>query len=108
TKRFKLKLVDEYLLNIDVSDAQNRPDAKKLIEHKRKFFASIAPILSELSDREKKCIYCMHKFEVGYIYMKNRDVINAMKFIASVFASPKATRLAFRKTLKKIKEMSSR
>lgn len=30
TKRYKLKLVREYLFNVDVSDGQNRPDGKML------------------------------------------------------------------------------
>ncbi len=108
TSRFKLKLVREYLLNIDVSDTQNRPDGHKLLEHKKRFFESVSPILSRLPKSERKCIKCMHNFEVGYVFLKNRDIKNGIKYSASVFTSPKAFCLACKKTFKKLKEMSAR
>ena len=75
TSRYKLKLVDEYLLNIDVSDAQNRPDGNKLLEHKQRFFNSVSPILERLSNRDRRCVRCMHYFEVGYVFLKNKDMM---------------------------------
>lgn len=107
TSRYKLKLVGEYLLNIDVSDAQNRPDGKKLLEHKKRFFASVEPVLSKLSKSDRKCIRCMHNFEVGYVFLKSRDVKNGIRYASSVLTSPKAFGLACRKVLKKVKEMSA-
>lgn len=108
TNRFKLKLVDEYLLNIDVSDTQNRPDAKKLIEHKKRFFASIEPIFSRLSKSDRKCVYCMHCYELGYVFLKNKDFKNGIKYVFKIFTSLKAFRLAFKKTYRKLNEMSKR
>lgn len=104
TYRFKLKLVHEYLLNIDVSDAQNRPNGQKLLEHKKKFFESVSPVLSTLTVSEKKCVRCMHQFELGYIFLKNKDIKNGMKYSLSILTSPKAIAKSSKKVLKKIGE----
>ncbi len=108
TVRYKLKLVREYLLNIDVSDEQNRPDGKKLVEHKKRFFESVSPVLSQLSKRERRCIRCMHNFEVGYVFLKNKDVKNGIKYLLSVLTSPKAFLLSCKKVFKKMKEKTAR
>lgn len=107
TKLYKLKLVDDYLLNIDVSDAQNRPDGKKLLEHKKRFFESISSVMAQLSDSDRKCVLCMHNFEVGYIFFKQKDILNGIRYSAKVFTSLKALRLAWKKVIKKIKEKST-
>lgn len=102
TYKYKLKEVDEYLLNIDISDNQNRPDGKALLDHKRAFFKSVEPIMKHLTKRDRKCVYCMHKYELGYIFLKNKDVGKGIKYCLSVFASPKATVFACKKTIIKI------
>ena len=108
TVRFKLKLVEESLLNIDVSDGQNRPDGEKLIEHKKKFFESVAPVMSQISRRDQKCIRCMHQFELGYVFLKSRNIRKGLKYSMSIFTSPKALGLACKKMIKKIREMLSK
>ncbi len=108
TVRYKLKLVHAYLLNIDVSDVQNRPNGEKLLEHKQRFFESVAPVMSRISPRDQKCIRCMHRFELGYVFFKNGNIRKGFKYTMAVFTSPKAFGLACKKTLKKIREMSSR
>ena len=104
TSKYKLKLVCEYLLNIDVSDAQNRPDGNKLLEHKKRFFESVSPVVSQLSKKEQRCIKIMHSFEVGYVFLKNKDVFNGIKYLIPVFTSFKAFRLTCIKIFKKIRE----
>ena len=108
TSMYKLLLVKEYLLNIDVSDTQNRPDGKKLLEHKTRFFNSISPVFSRLPKSEQKCIRCMHNFELGYVFLKNKDLNNGIKYILTIFTSPKALLLSCKKICKKLKEMMSR
>lgn len=102
TYTYKLKLVDDFLLNIDVSDAQNRPDGNKLLKYKESFFKSIKPIMSKLTLSEQKCILCMHNYELAYIFLKNKDIKNALKYGFTVFTSPKALYLAIKKTLIKL------
>lgn len=108
TSVYKLKLVKEYLLNIDVSDTQNRPDGEKLLEHKTKFFNSILPVFSRLPQSEQKCIRCMHNFEVGYVFLKNKDLNDGIKYIFTIFTSPKALVLSCKKIFKKLREMMNR
>lgn len=108
TSKYKLKLVEEYLLNIDVSDAQNRPDGKKLLEHKKKFFVSVSPVLARLSKGERRCVKCMHNFEVGYVFLKNKDIKNGIKYLFSIFTSFRAFRLSCKKIFIKMKTKSSK
>ena len=101
--RFKLKLVNECLLNIDVSDAQNRPNGKELLEYKKKFFESISSVLSTLSNRDRKCIQCMHRFELGYVFFKSKDFKSGMKYFLSGFVSLQAVGLCCKKIFRKVK-----
>lgn len=102
TYKYKLKEVDQYLHCVDVSDTQNRPDGNKLIEHKKKFFKSIGPIINQLSREEQKCVYCMHDYELGYVFFKNGELLRGIRYCLSVFKSSKAFRLALSKTLTKV------
>lgn len=104
TVKYKLKLVCEYLLNIDVSDNQNRPDGYKLLESKKAFFNSIHPVLLNLSKSDLKCIKCVHKFEIGYVFFKNKNIKNALKYSLSIFTSFKGLILICKKVIRKIKE----
>lgn len=102
TYKYKLKEVDQYLHCVDVSDTQNRPDGEKLLQHKKRFFKSIKPILDQLTNSEKKCVYCMHDYEVGYVFLKSGEVIKGIKYCLRIFKSVKAIRLALEKTITKI------
>lgn len=108
TNKYKLRLVEEYLLNIDVSDAQNRPDGHKLLEHKKRFFESVSPVLAKLSKRERRCVKCMHNFEVGYVFLKNKEIAKAIKYLASILTSFQALRLTCKKIRNKLKTKKCR
>lgn len=108
TYKYKLMEVDEYLLNIDVSDTQNRPDGETLLNHKKEFFDSIAPIMDKLTNGDKKCVYCMHNYELGYIFLKTGNWFKGLKYCLAIFTSPKATLLASKKTMLKIRSMIRR
>lgn len=97
TYRFKLLQVNEYLHCCDVSDAQNRPDGEKLLQHKERFFLSVRAVINTLTTAEKRCIDCIHKFEVGYTFFKSRRFGNAMRYCLAVLKSPRAAVLAVKK-----------
>ena len=101
TYKYKLKEVDEYLLNIDVSDRQNSPDPEKAVEYKMAFFESVAPIMKTLNTRDYKCVICMHNFELGYICLKNREIKKGIRYMLSVCSSFKAIILVIRKCVEK-------
>ena len=108
TYQYKLKEVDEYLLNIDVSDQQNSPNPEKTIECKKAFFKSVNPIMETLTKRDRKCVFCMHKFELGYIYFKNKEIKKGIMYMLSVCSSSKAFMLAIRKCVEKLVFMARR
>ena len=108
TVKYKLKEVDEFLHCVDVSDTQNRPDPEKLIKYKKAFFDSIAPVMKSLSEKEQKDVLAMHRFELGFVYLKNHDIINGLKMGMSVFRSPSVFKMACRKTVNRIKQAKSR
>ena len=103
TSKYKLVQLDQPLHCCDVSDGQNRPDSEKLKEHKRRFFESVAPVFNTLTSREKRAIICMHRYELGYVCLKNKKIFQGVKFCLSIFLSFKAMRVAARKTLFKIR-----
>ena len=102
TSKYKLKEVDQYLHCVDVSDVQNRPDSKSLLNYKKSFFISINPIMDTLSETEKKCVYAMHKFELGYVNIKNGNYLQGIKYCMAIFSCPKAFCLAMKKIKIKI------
>lgn len=108
TSLYKLKEVDKYLHCVDVSDTRNRPNPEKLIHYKEAFFASIKPVMDSLTRQEVKCVYAMHKFELGYVCLKNHDLKNGIRYCSAVFSSPMAIKKAFKKTHMKIKQSLER
>ena len=105
TSKYKLKEVDQFLHCVDVSDTQNRPDPEKLIRYKKAFFESIKPVMDSLCESERKSVYAMHKYELGYIYLKNGDKKNSIKNCLAVFSSPRTIIYAAQKTLIKIRQI---
>lgn len=108
TSHYKLKEVDLYLHCVDVSDTQNRPDPKKLIKFKEAFFKSINPVMNLLSDNERKCIYAMHKYELSYVCLKNREWVQGLSYCKSVLCTPRAYYLVLKKTFIKIIQIFKR
>lgn len=106
TSKYKLKEIDQFLHCVDVSDTQNRPDPEKLILSKEAFFESVKSVMSLLSPRQQKCIYAMHKFELGYVCLKNGDKKNGVRYCLAVFRSPMAFLLSIKKIIIKLKQTS--
>ena len=102
TSKYKLKEVNEYLHCVDVSDVQNRPDIDKLIKYKKDFFESIDFVMKKLSKKERKCVFAMHKYELGYVCIKNKKIGLGIWYCLAIFESPKAFILAIKKTMLKI------
>jgi len=102
TSKYKLKEVNQYLHCVDVSDTQNRPDAYKLVKYKKDFFKSIKPVMELLSKSERKCVIAMHKYELGYVCIKNGEIYRGIAYCKALFGSHKACVLALKKTILKI------
>lgn len=88
TFEYKLKLVDDYLLYIDVSDAQNRLiDESNLLQCRASLFNSVKPILSTLSSSELNTINSIRDVELGYVLLKNKQIIRGLQYSISAFNS---------------------
>ena len=62
----------------------------------------------EVQNGDKKCVYCMHNYELGYIFLKTGNWFKGLKYCLAIFTSPKATLLASKKTMLKIRSMIRR
>lgn len=102
TSIYKLKEVNQYLHCVDVSDTQNRPNSYKLIKYKKDFFKSVRPVMRLLSKSERKCVIAMHKYELGYVCIKNGEIYRGMKYCKALLGSYKACGLALKKSILKI------
>ena len=97
TSKFKLLQINEYLHCCDISDAQNRLNGDKLIEAKAAFFKSVDKQMKMLTKSEQRCIYAMNDFEVGYVFLKNKEFRKGFRYILHVFKSPHAFLLTIKK-----------
>lgn len=85
--KYKLYQVDEFLHCCDVSDAQNRPNVEKVINAKKNLFQSVDGIVSSLSASQRRAIKAIHRAEVGYVMLKNRQFIKAIPYFLTLLTS---------------------
>ena len=103
TYKFKLKLVNQYLHCVDVSDAQNRMvDEEKYLKIRKDLYNSIKPIILSLSTSELSKINALRDLELGYILLKNKKYTRGFKYILSVFNSPGSFVLAVKKLKRRL------
>ena len=89
--KFKIKLLNEYLYNYDLGDAQNRPSPERIIDIKNNFYASIDEILKSLSQRRKIIVKAYNDFEIGIAFFKAKNIKMGMRYIKSIFFHPIVT-----------------
>lgn len=104
TSKYKVKLLKRHLHNREVKDVQNRPDAEKLLNIKKMYFASIEDIMQSLPKRIQKRIYIMHDFEVAFAFLKKKQKSTAIKLGGRVFRSPVTVMLAIERSARRILE----
>lgn len=88
TYHYKIKLVNQYLHNADISDNQNRPNVEALKEIKKDFFISVKSLIDSLPKRKQKQIFIMHDFELGYAMIKNKQIKKGLIKCCNIFRSP--------------------
>lgn len=81
TCKYKMHQLDEYLHCCDVSDGQNRPNLEKIIKYKRDFFVSVEPVISLLSNKEKKMVKLINNFEIGYVALKCKKIVRFIQMV---------------------------
>lgn len=102
TFKYKLKEINQYLHCVDVSDTLNRPDIQKLITCKKAFFKSVDDVMKKISIKEKREIYAMHRYELGYVCLKSGDRKQGIRYCLAVFRSPRVFFMALKKTINKV------
>lgn len=107
TAKYKVKLLDMYLVCVDSTKNENQPNPKAMEKVKADFLEAVAPVLELFSIKEQHQIRTMHKFECGLQYVKAHQFGRGLKLCASVLMSPKTVGYAFRYIKKKIKAQSN-
>lgn len=97
TYKYKLKVLNEFLLNVDVSDANNRPDVEKMRKAKIAFFKSVDSIYQTLSKAEQRQIKLMHRAELGYIQLKHGQYLKGWLSMMHLLLSPTALKAECKK-----------
>jgi|GEM_PF-595666 len=102
TQKFKVKLLNMYLVCVDSSQNENQPSPEKMEVIKKDFLYSIEPVLSTFSDTEIKHIKIMHQFELGLLYVRKRKLKIGLKKCFSIVRSPYTVGYAIRYLWKKV------
>lgn len=100
----KIGLVKKYLYNIEVRDAQNRPNPERLKAIKGAYFASIRDIMDSLTPRQRKRVYIMHNFEGAYAFYRHGRKKEGISMMLGVFRSPITLYLAVERVAGRIVE----
>ena len=106
THKYKIKLLDKYLCNVDIDDNQNRPNPEKLKKIKKDFLKAVEPISKEMSFYHRYSMKLIHRFELGGIYYLNGDKWNGLLNSVPVILSPTATYVAVRRIFRRLKSHS--
>lgn len=88
TQKYKMKLLDRYLVCVDSSQSPNQPSPQKMEKIKEDYFKSIEAVLKEFPPSIQERTKIMHKFEIGVLMLRNGMKFEGLKRCLSVFSSP--------------------
>jgi glycosyltransferase involved in cell wall biosynthesis len=80
----KITVLNQYLVNINVDDTNNAPNAEKLIEIKEHFFKAIQKHIDQYTLKEQKRIKAAHYFEIVFVALRERKIILAIQYLVKV------------------------
>ena len=87
--KYKIKLLDMYLVCVDSSTNENQPDADRMSVIKQEFLQAVKPVLDKLPKKDVKDIKIMNRFELGGLYFKTGHKKKGIKLMMGVFKSPR-------------------
>lgn len=102
TQKYKIKLLDMYLVCVDSSKNENQPSPQKMELVKHDFLNAVEPVLSSFTDKDQKNIKTMHRFEVGLLYFRNGEKKKGLSYCSEVLHSPKTIYYAYKYVKKKL------
>lgn len=76
---YKVAFLDEVLIQKNRFDSNLPKDGKTTEVYRDHFLNKMNPIINTLSIQEQKTIYNHHYTDVGKVYLKNKDISNAMR-----------------------------
>ncbi len=103
TYKYKLYYMDELLNNLDYDDNMNRPDPQKVMAVKRAFFQSVQNVIDSLNPIEKYRLKVLTRFDIGALYIMNKQYAKGFLYCLTVFTSPVALWLSIKKVYVKKK-----
>lgn len=106
TYKYKLFFMDELLNNLDYDDNKNRPDPQKVINVKKAFFQSVQNVIDSLSPLERYRLKVLTRFDIGALYIMNKQYAKGIGMCLDVLCSPVALWMSVRKVI--IKKKSER
>lgn len=106
TFKYKLYFMDELLNNLDYDDNMNRPDPQKVLKVKQAFFQSVENVIDSLSPLERYRLKVLTRFDIGALYIMNKQYVKGIGMCLGVLCSPVALWMSVRKVI--IKKKSER
>lgn len=88
TRKYKIKMVNEFLVYVDATESSNQPSVDKMAKIKEDFFLSVKPILNTFSSSEQRQIKAMHRFELGLLALRTGKKFFGFKNCLVAFRSP--------------------
>lgn len=87
SKKYKIYLLKEYLLYVDAW-GENNPNSDRIIKIKEDFFKAVNPLMKDLPEKRQKRIINMHKFEIAFVFLREKKLFQCMKYFIPVVSSP--------------------
>lgn len=81
---YKMKPMNIPLVNIHTDDSSNRPDTKKLILVKERFFEEMEDNLNMYSKREQRNIRASHHFEIIFVALKEKKANYIFQYLLKI------------------------
>lgn len=88
TSKYKIKLLDEYLVYVDSSSSPNQPSPTRMEQIKKDYFSSVKSVMNQFPSRIQKRIIIMHRFEIGLLMVRNGMKKDGIIRCMSIFRSP--------------------
>ena len=97
TSKYNLGVLPEYLVKIHRDSEINRPNAKSIIEIKKKFFRSVQDLFDSCTSKEKRIIKFAHCYEVLFVALKQKQFVMAIKYFFKAGISIKGYKLLIKR-----------
>lgn len=96
SNKYKIRLINKYLLLADISDEQNRVSSiADYMKIKEAFYQSVMPLMKVLSAKKRNKVESIQKMFVGVHYLRNDHKRIGVRMILESFKERPATLLSF-------------